>query len=99
MKETVKTAFMEIAKSGTSETPSDFIGDKEDYNSLYEEDLVDGAAEAVEEFLSTDITGETRGFVRSEMSEEYEDKLDEEGIESPLGDIPYRRKDSYTGEE
>ncbi|MDN4607796.1 TraR/DksA C4-type zinc finger protein [Sporosarcina highlanderae] len=92
-------SFQEIAKSGTSETPSDFIGDHDDYNTLYADEILDGAAEEVEEFISTDITGETRGFVRSEISEEYEGRLDDEGIESPLGDIPYHRKDSYTGEK
>ncbi|WP_432360148.1 TraR/DksA C4-type zinc finger protein [Sporosarcina sp. UB5] len=92
-------SFQEIAKSGTSETPSDFIGDHDDYNTLYDDEIFDGAAEEVEEFISTDITGETRGFVRSDISEQYEGKLDDEGLESPIGDIPYRLRDSYTGEE
>jgi YteA family regulatory protein len=92
-------SFQEIAKFGTSETPSDFTGDHDDYNTLYDDELMDGAAEEVEEFVSTDITGDTRGFVRSEISEEYEGKLDEEGLESPLGDIPYHQRDSYTGDK
>lgn len=92
-------SFQEIAKSGTSETPSDFIGDHDDYNTLYDDEILDGAAEEVEEFVSTDITGEKRGFVRSDISEEYEGKLDDEGLESPLGDIPYHRRDSYTGDK
>jgi YteA family regulatory protein len=92
-------SFQEIAKFGTSETPADFIGDRHDYNTLYDDELMDGASEEIDEFISSDITGETRGFVRSEMSEEYEEKLDDVGMESPIGDIPYRRKDSYTGEE
>ncbi|MCM3742532.1 TraR/DksA C4-type zinc finger protein [Sporosarcina luteola] len=92
-------SFQEIAKSGTSETPSDFIGDHDDYNTLYDDEILDGAVEEVEEFISTDITGETRGFVRSEISEEYEGELDEEGLESPLGDIPYHLRDSYTGDK
>ena len=91
-------SFQEIAKSGTSETPSDFIGDHNDYNTLYDDKIRDGATEKMEEFVSTDITGESRGFVRSETSEQYEEELDEEGIESPLGDIPYHEKDSYTGD-
>ncbi|WP_339254632.1 TraR/DksA C4-type zinc finger protein [Sporosarcina sp. FSL W8-0480] len=92
-------SFQEIAKSGTSETPSDFVGDHDDYNSLYYNEISDGQAEEVEEFISTDITGETRGYVRSDFTEEYEERLDNEGIESPLGDIPYHRKDSYTGDK
>lgn len=92
-------SFQEIAKSGTSETPSDFIGDHDDYNTLYDDKILDGAVEEVEEFISTDITGETRGFVRSEISEEYEEELDDVGLESPLGDIPYHLRDSYTGDK
>ncbi|MFD1205693.1 TraR/DksA C4-type zinc finger protein [Sporosarcina contaminans] len=88
-------SFQEIAKSGTSETPSDFTEDHDDYNTLYDDKIMDGAAEEMEEFVSTDITGQSRGFVKSEISEEYEERLDDEGIESPLGDIPYHRKDSY----
>lgn len=92
-------SFQEIAKSGTSETPSDFTGDHDDYNTLYDDKILEGAADKMEEFVSTDISGESRGFVRSEASEQYEEELDEEGIESPLGDIPYKEKDSYTEEE
>ncbi len=88
-------SFQEIAKSGTSETPSDFTGDHENYNTLYDNDLTDGAVEEIEEFTSTDINGKSRGFVRTDASEAYEDELDNKDIESPLGDIPYRNKDSY----
>lgn len=92
-------SFQEIAKSGTSETPSDFIGDHDNYNTLYDTDITDGAAEDIEEFTGTDINGKSRGFVRSDASEKYEAELDAEGIESPLGDIPYHEKDSYTDNE
>lgn len=88
-------SFQEIAKSGTSETPSDFVGNKNrDYDDLYTDEIEEGA-EDYEDFAVTDITGEPAGFVRNEESEEYEEKLDEEGIESPLGDIPYKKGDSY----
>ncbi|MFJ7936350.1 TraR/DksA C4-type zinc finger protein [Sporosarcina sp. NPDC096371] len=69
-------SFQEIAKSGTSETPSDFIGDHDNYETLYDSNLEDGAAEPIEEFISTDISGLTRGFVRSDASEQYEAELD-----------------------
>ena len=92
-------SFQEIAKFGTSETPSDFTGDHDSYNKLYDNDTMDSAVEEIEEFISTDISGETRGFVRSEASEKYEEKLDEEGIESILGDIPYHEKDSYVNDK
>lgn len=88
-------SFQEIAKSGTSETPSDFSGDHASYNTLYDTEISDGAAEEIEEFTGTDINGQSRGFVRSDASEKYEDELDNEGIESPLGDIPYHESDGY----
>ncbi|AXH99663.1 molecular chaperone DnaK [Sporosarcina sp. PTS2304] len=88
-------SFQEIAKSGTSETPSDFIGNaNRDYEDLYvEED--DEATEEYEEFAVSDISGDPAGFIRNEVVEEYEETLDEEGIESPIGDIPYHKGDSY----
>lgn len=88
-------SFQEIAKSGTSETPSDFVGDHEDYDSLYDSELEDGATEEIEEFTGTDINGQSRGFVRSAASEQYEASLDAENTESILGDIPYHETDGY----
>ncbi len=88
-------SFQEIAKSGTSETPSDFLGDHDSYDTLYNSDIEDGAAEPIEEFTGTDISGKSRGFVRSEAFEQYETELDDEGIESSFGDIPYHENDSY----
>lgn len=88
-------SFQEIAKSGTSETPSDFAGNENrDYDDLYTTDD-DEDAEEYEEFAVSDITGEPAGFVRTKEVEEYMEELDEEGLESPLGDIPYHKGDSY----
>ncbi|NOS31048.1 molecular chaperone DnaK, partial [Staphylococcus aureus] len=53
-------SFQEIAKSGTSETPSDFSGDHDDYNTLYDSGISDGATEVFEEFTGTDINGKSR---------------------------------------
>lgn len=92
-------SFQEVAKFGTSETPSDFTGDRDSYNTLYDSPIEDGATEEFEEFTGNDINGESRGFIRSDESEKYEAKLDDEGIESPLGDIPYHEKDSYIEDE
>lgn len=70
-------SFQEIAKSGTSETPSDFIGDHDSYDTLYDSTIEDGASEeAIEEFVGTDISGKTRGFIRSDASVQYEEELD-----------------------
>lgn len=92
-------SFQEIAKSGTSETPSDFIGDHDSYATLYDSPIEDGATEEFEEFTGNDINGQSRGFIRSDASEKYEEKLDDEGIESPLGDIPYHKSDGYIEDE
>ncbi|WP_040229302.1 TraR/DksA C4-type zinc finger protein [Bhargavaea cecembensis] len=92
-------SFRDVARYGTSETPSDMTGDHDNYNDLYKDDLETGAVEEYEEFASTDETGTVKGFSRSETMEEYEDELDEEQLESPIGDIPYHERDSYTGEK
>ncbi|MCZ2257685.1 TraR/DksA C4-type zinc finger protein [Sporosarcina sp. G11-34] len=88
-------SFQEAAKSGTSETPSDFTGDHDSYAGLYDNNIEDGATEKYEEFAATDITGESHGFLRSDESEKYEAELDDKSIQSPLGDIPYHEGDSY----
>ncbi|MEK3937556.1 TraR/DksA C4-type zinc finger protein [Sporosarcina sp. FSL W7-1349] len=93
-----KDSFAEIATFGTSETPSDFTGDYDDYNSLYDAGLQNGAAEEIEEFTGTDMSGKERGFIRTEEAQEYEERLDAENLESPLGNIPYHEKDSYVND-
>ncbi|WP_228548276.1 TraR/DksA C4-type zinc finger protein [Sporosarcina obsidiansis] len=91
-------SFQEIAKSGTSETPSDFSGNENrDYDDLYDIEDVDGVEE-VEEFAATDISGEPAGFLQNEESEVYKEELDEVGLESPLGNIPYHKGDSYVND-
>lgn len=90
-------SFQEVASYGTSETPSDFTEDHDSYDQLYEEadEPKDGFTQEYENFIATDIKGENRGFYRSEKEQDYTEELDEENIESPLGDIPYKEKDSY----
>ena len=51
-------SFQEVARYGTSETPSDLKGDYEDYGSLYNVGHDDeGFTEDIETFVATDITG------------------------------------------
>ncbi|KAB7705831.1 molecular chaperone DnaK [Bacillus aerolatus] len=90
-------SFQEAASYGTSETPSDFTGDHRDYNDLYKDDrdVMEGFTEDYENFTATDIEGKNKGFYRSAKEQLYVEELDEEGMNSPLGDIPYRKKDSY----
>ncbi|SKB02804.1 transcriptional regulator, TraR/DksA family [Sporosarcina newyorkensis] len=92
-------SFQEIARSGTSETPSDFSGNENrDYADLYDDDS-DEATEEYEDFAVSDIRGKPAGVVHSEESEEYKEELDAEGLESPLGDIPYHKGDSYVDDK
>ncbi|WP_438312113.1 TraR/DksA C4-type zinc finger protein [Sporosarcina sp. FA9] len=91
-------SFKEAAQDGTSETPSDFIGDHDDYETLYENGVSKSITEDFESFSVTDITGKNVSVIESPDSEEYKDTLDKLGIESPLGDIPYHQKDSYLEE-
>ncbi|GIN59492.1 TraR/DksA C4-type zinc finger protein [Lederbergia ruris] len=92
-------SFEEVAKFGTSETPSDFVGDYDDYNELYQDESKDGTQEEYETFSVTDISGDHRSTLQTDEKEEYEEKLDDTGMESPLGDIPYKEKDSYIDDD
>ena len=89
-------SFEEIAKSGTSETPSDFVGDHDSYDSLYDTSVEDESTEDIDLIAASEIDGTPAGIVHGDTTEVYEEELDEEGLESELGDIPYRRRDSYT---
>lgn len=64
-------AWQEVSSYGTSETPSDFYGDRDNYNAMYpNSDELIGVTEAVEEFAIADITGKYVGT--TEHDNEYE---------------------------
>ncbi|WP_079510178.1 TraR/DksA C4-type zinc finger protein [Mesobacillus jeotgali] len=91
-----RNSFDDVADFGTSETPADFTGDHKDYNKLYiDEEKERGFTEDYESFSATDIEGDDRQVFQSDTEEEYEEMLDEAGLESELGDIPYKEGDSY----
>ena len=91
-----RNSFNDVAEFGTSETPSDLTGDHDDYNKLYiDNEKERGFTEDYETFTATDIEGDDRQVFQSETEEEYEEMLDEAGMESQLGDIPYKEGDSY----
>lgn len=93
-------SFGEVAQFGTSETPSDYTGDHESYNTLYKtENENDGFTEEYESFLGNDINGKNPKAFRSKKQEEYEARLDEEHIESQLGDVPYKQSDGYVKDQ
>ncbi|WP_019243996.1 MULTISPECIES: TraR/DksA C4-type zinc finger protein [Bacillus] len=89
-------SFQEVARFGTSETTSDFLGHYDKYESIYNDaDDQEGFTEDFETFIATDITGNEIDVVQSRAHENYEDILDEENIESIIGDIPFHRTDGY----
>ncbi len=93
-------SFQEVARFGTSETPSDLRGDYEDYNSLYNEGHDDeGFTEDYETFIASNIEGTDRIIYPSKKHEEYEAMLDEVGTDTPFGDLKYHRTDGYVEEE
>ncbi|WP_409289977.1 TraR/DksA C4-type zinc finger protein [Peribacillus sp. SCS-37] len=89
-------SFEDVAKYGTSETPSDYYGKMEDYNSMGDGNADDdGYPEDYEGFAVSDMEGRNPRASDSKKEEDYERQLDEEGIESNIGDIPYHERDSY----
>lgn len=71
-------SFQEVARFGTSETPSDLRGDYESYESLYSEGHDDeGFTTDIETFLASDITGNERKVIYSKKHEEYEAYLED----------------------
>ena len=89
-------SFEEVARFGTSETPSDLVGDYNSYNELYNVGKNEESyTEDYETYSATDITGQQKTILPSRKREEYEELLDREGIESKIGDIPYKKRDSY----
>ncbi|WP_134701788.1 yteA family sporulation protein [Ammoniphilus sp. YIM 78166] len=82
-------AWQEVARYGTSETPSDFWEqEKNHYNEMFvESDEPIGLTEAVEGFLLADIEGNFIGIAANDLHEIYERKLDEAGIMSTVGGL------------
>ncbi|PLT29307.1 TraR/DksA C4-type zinc finger protein [Peribacillus deserti] len=89
-------SFEQVARYGTSETPADYFGKMDDYTGIEEDrEDSDGFTEDFERFTATDIKGDNTRIYDSKEKEEFEETLDEQGIESNIGDIPYHQRDSY----
>lgn len=96
----LEDSFQEVARFGTSETPSDLKGAYEDYNSLYNQGHDDeGFTEDYETFVATDLYGNEIIIYPSKKHEEYEEMLAREDLESILGDVHYHRSDGYVDDE
>ncbi|HWJ78313.1 MAG TPA: TraR/DksA C4-type zinc finger protein [Niallia sp.] len=93
-------SFQEVARYGTSETPSDLRGDFDDYESLYNRDSDDeGFTEEYESFVATNLDGTEHTIYPNKQHEKYEQSLDDEGIEAPFGDVPYHKNDGYVNDD
>ena len=89
-------AWQEVAKWGTSETPSDFSSPQDHYNDAYmEHDENIGYVEDFENFVGTDIDGKNIRVFPNSQHKQYERVLDEEGIMTEFGDLPAFEHDPY----
>lgn len=70
-------AWQEVSRYGTSETPSDFYGDRDNYDEMYpNSDENVGYTEDIENFVGADMEG---NFSRvTPFHKKYEDELDNE---------------------
>lgn len=93
-----RDSFQDVAQYGTSETPSDFVGDKDNYGELYDTDLKEGFTEDYESFSSTDITGKHVQVYDTPEKAEVEEDLEDKNIDAPFGDLPYKFSDGYVEE-
>jgi len=93
-------SWQEVAKWGTSETPSDLVEQVDHYNDAYmEADENVGFVEDYENFIGVDITGKNVTVYPNKQHEKYENELDEEGIMTSFGDLPAFEHDPYVDED
>jgi len=93
-------SWQDVARYGTSETPSDIGKDIDHYNDVYTESEENiGYVEDYENFTAVDIYGNEVTVYRNKQHEQFEERLDVEGIMSNIGDLPAYEKDPYTEEE
>lgn len=92
-------SWQEVAKWGTSESPSDMIDPPGDYNEVYiDSDENVGYVEDIENFAGVDMRGENLTIYPNAQHEKLEDDLDAEGIMTSYGDLPGFEHDPYTSE-
>ncbi|WP_214483742.1 yteA family sporulation protein [Bacillus sp. SM2101] len=92
-------SWQEVARFGTSESPSDLVNPPDHYNDMYiESDENLGYVEDYENFAGTDIEGKNVKVYPNIQHEKYEQLLDEEGMMTPFGDLLPYEKNPYTEE-
>ncbi|MFZ3589302.1 TraR/DksA C4-type zinc finger protein [Bacillus sp. DJP31] len=90
-------SWQEVARYGTSETPSDIDMEVERYSDAYvESDDPMGYVEDYENFVGTDIEGKNATVYPNHQHKSYEDILDEEGTMTIFGDLPPSEIEPYT---
>jgi len=89
-------SWQDVARYGTSESPSDFVEDTENYSETYiEADEALNYVEDYESFAATDMYGNPLPLYPNKKHEMYEDMLDEEGTMTIFGDLPRDEKEPY----
>ncbi|WP_027410483.1 yteA family sporulation protein [Anoxybacteroides tepidamans] len=92
-------AWQEVARYGSSDTPSDLWQDVDHYNEAYTESKENiGYVEDFENFAAVDLYGQPMAIYPTPEHEEFEHILDNEEIMSNIGDLPAYEKDPYTEE-
>ncbi|MBB6454778.1 YteA family regulatory protein [Salirhabdus euzebyi] len=92
-------SWQEVAKWGTSNTPSDFVVAPDHYNETYiESDDRVGYVEDYENFVGNDIDGKNIMVYPTPRHKEYEEDLDAEDVMTIFGDLKPYEIDPYTEE-
>ncbi|MBA2873927.1 yteA family sporulation protein [Thermaerobacillus caldiproteolyticus] len=90
-------AWQEVARYGTSDTPSDLGKNVDYYGEVYAESEENvGYVEDLENFAAVDLYGKHVTVYPTREHEQLENILDDEGIMSNIGDLPAYEKDPYT---
>ncbi|MEW9502616.1 TraR/DksA C4-type zinc finger protein [Jeotgalibacillus marinus] len=93
-------SWQDVARYGTSDSPSDIENPPGEYENTYTEwDENNGNVESYENFVGVDMDGQTVTVYPNKEHERYEEALDEEGIMTSFGDLPGVEKESYTNSE
>jgi YteA family regulatory protein len=92
-------SWQEVAKWGTSESPSDMADPPDDYNEVYMDSGENvGYVEDIENFVGVDMEGKNITIYPNAQHEALEEQLDESDIMTSFGDLPAYEKDPYTSE-
>ena len=93
-------SWQDVARYGTSESPSDFAYPPSDYEDTYIDSSENvGFVENYENVAGVDLYGENLTVYHNVQYQEIEDELIEEDTQTPFGNLPRYEKDPYVEEE